>query len=159
MLPTHSLPYQCYFFSKSVTAICRREDKAQYKDIHLSAWASCLMSGAGSLIYPAMRGRRICTRSMKQQTAIIGRSLQNATSRNFKKAAQRGNASRQGNLSLPCPNPFQISMSRTNYYSCSQTASRKSMVWSVYRLCTITNERQTTISILFFQRGRDCLNP
>ena len=159
MLPTHSLPYQRHFFSKSVIAICRREDKAQYKDIHLSVCVSCLMSGAGSLIYPAMRGRRICMRSMKQQTATIGRSLQNATSRNFKKAAQRGNVSKRGNLSLPCPNPSQISMRRTSCYSCSQTALRKSMVWSVYRLCTIINERQTTISTLIFQRGRDCLNP
>ena len=71
MLPTHSLPYQRHFFSKSVIAICRREDKAQYKDIHLSVCVSCLMSGAGSLIYPAMRGRRICMRSMKQQTALL----------------------------------------------------------------------------------------
>ena len=50
---------------RSDTAICRREDKAQYRDIHLSAWASCLMSGVESLIYPAMRNRKICMRYMK----------------------------------------------------------------------------------------------
>lgn len=94
------------------------------------------MSGAGSLIYPAMRRRKTCMRSMKQQTAIIGWSLQNAASRNFKKAAQRGNVSKRGNLSLPCPNPSQISMSQTSCYSCSQSALRKSMGWSAYRLCS-----------------------
>ncbi len=52
-------------------------------------------------------------RSMKQQTAIIGRSLLNAISRNFKEAARKGNVSKRGNLSSPCPNPSQISIHRT----------------------------------------------
>ena len=63
--------------------------------------------------------------SMKQQTAIIGRSLRNAASRNFKEAARRENVSRRGNLSLSCPNHFRISMNRTNCYSCSQTALKE----------------------------------
>ena len=112
---------------RSDTAICRREDKAQYRDIHLSAWASCLMSGAGLPIYPATPSRKICMRSMKRQTAAIGRSLRNAISRNFKKAVRRGSALRRGNLSLPCPNHSPTSMSRTSCCGFSQTALRKSM--------------------------------
>lgn len=54
-------------------------------------------------------------------------------------------------------NAIEASM-QTKCYNCSQTALRKSMVWSAYRLCTITDERQTIISTLFFQRGGDCLN-
>lgn len=88
------------------------------------------MSGAGTLRYPAMRNRKNCMRSMKQQTAAIGQSLRNAISRNFRKAAQKENVSRRGNLSLPCPNPFPIFMSQTNCYGCSQTALRKSMAWN-----------------------------
>ncbi len=46
--------------------------------------------------------------------------------------------------------------------SCSQTVLRKSTAWSVWRLCTITNERQAAIST-FFQRAyyiivQICLN-
>ena len=108
------------------------------------------MSGAGSLIYPAVRNRKTCMRSMKRQTAPTGRSLRNAISRNFKKAVQRESALKQGDLSLPCPNHSQTSMIRISCCSFSQTVLRKSMTWSVYRPCTITNERQITISTLFF---------
>ncbi len=139
-----SLPYKCFriwdtaAFSQSAS-ICRREDKAQYKDIHLYAWASCLMSGAGLLIYQAMQNRKTCMLSMKRQTDIIGRSLQNAISRSFRKAAQRESALRQGNLLLPCLNLSQASMSRISCYSYSQIGLKKNMVWSVFRHCTITS--------------------
>ena len=159
MPPTHNLSCQYLRFSQSDTAICRREDKAQYKDIRLSARVSCLMSGAGSLIYPAMRNRKTCMRSMKRQTAAIGRSLRNATGRNLKKAAQRECALRRGNLSLPCPNHSLIFMSQTSCCSFLQIASKKNMAWSAYQHCTITNERQITISILFFLNGNCCPNP
>lgn len=142
---------------QSNTAICRREDKAQYRDIHLSACASYLMSGAGSLIYPATQSRKTCMRFMKQQTALTGRSLRNAISRNFKKAGRRGSALRRGNLSLPCPNHSLVFMSQTSCFS--QTASKKNMAWSAYQRCTIISERQITISILFFRNGNCCPNP
>ena len=110
-------------------------------------------------IYPATQSRKTCMRSMKRQTVTTGRSLRNAISRNLKKAIRRGSALRQGNLSLPCPNHSQTSMSQTSCYSFLQTVSKKNMVWSAYRRCTITNERQITISILFFRNGNCCPNP
>ena len=52
---------------------------------------------------PIRTPHHICMQSMKQQTAIIGRSLRNAASRNFKEAARRENVSRRGNLNdLKC---------------------------------------------------------
>ena len=111
------------------------------------------MPGAGSLIYPATQSRKTCMRSMKLQTAAIGRSLQNATSRNFKKAVQRGRVLRRGNLSLPCPNHSLIFMSQTSCCSFLQTASKKNMAWSAYQHCTIANERRIIISTLFFGTG------
>ncbi len=118
-----------------------------------------MMSGAGSLIYPVMRSRKTCMRSVKRQTATIGRGLRNAISRNFKKAVRRGSALRRGNLLLRYPNHSQTFMSQTSCCSFSQTILKKSMVWSAYRHCTITNERQITISTLFFLNGNCYLNP
>lgn len=49
--------------------------------------------------------------------------------------------------------------SRTSCYSFSQTALRKSTVWSAYQRRTITSERPITISTLSFRNGNCCPNP
>lgn len=69
--------------------------------------------------------------------------------RNFKKAAQKGKVSKRGNLSLPCPNPYQIFMSWTSCYSSSQTASKNPLMYLAasrrYRQSLLCQPRQPPI--------------
>ena len=51
---------------------------------------TCLMSEAGSLIYPAMRNRKTCMRSMKRQTATYWTELAKCNQQEFQKSGTEG---------------------------------------------------------------------
>ena len=148
MLSTH------FLLPPFPTDIARRKEEAQQRtEIHLYGCASCTMSGAGSPIYPATPNSKTCMPYMKPKSAAIGGSLLDAIRKNLRKAVQRGNVSRRGNLSLRCPNRSQTSMIPISCYDCSRTALRKSTVQSALLPCTTTNARPTIISISSFRKG------